>query len=147
MCKLYGSFGVLAMNEIRDTLQRQNLAVLPEPGILWTDAATRLDRSGLNEDKTSTLKGKLAEVNKMEICQMTIFGRVCTHRRNNKAVLELNTTSAEGLEESRCRLGLERSSGRRFLSRREVRNAGGGLVLDIVTHDFFLMILKWFCVL
>ncbi|KAI6754245.1 hypothetical protein HG530_012759 [Fusarium avenaceum] len=72
---LYYFFGVLAMNEIRDALQRHNLAVLPEPGVLWTDTATRLDGCRLNKDKTSTLKGKLAEVNKMEICQVTIFGR------------------------------------------------------------------------
>jgi hypothetical protein len=144
MCELYGSLGILAMNEIRDALQRHNLAVLPKSGVLWTDTATRLDRSGLNKDKTSALQGELAEVNKMKICQVTVFGRVCAHRRNDKAILELNTTGAEGFEESRRRLGLERGSGRRFLGRGEVRNPGGGLVLNIDTHSFFLTILECF---
>jgi hypothetical protein len=68
MCKLNGSFGVLTVDEVCDAFERHNLAVFPKTRVLGTDTPTGLNSSSFNENKTSTLEGKLSEMDKMEIC-------------------------------------------------------------------------------
>jgi hypothetical protein len=68
MSELDGSLGILAMDEVCDTLQRNNLTILPKTRVLRTDPTTRFNGGGLNKDEASTLKSELAKVNKMKIC-------------------------------------------------------------------------------
>lgn len=102
VAQLDASLGSLAVYELDDALQRGDMLVGPQPGVLGADAAASLDGSGLDYGEGGAGLGELAEVDEMVVREDAVLGAVLAHGRDDEAVVQCRAPDLQGLEESGC---------------------------------------------
>ena len=136
----------LAMDVIRDALERGDLAIRPQASVLRGDTAAGLHSSGLHNDKAGAVESELANVDKMPVTYMSVDGTykdrlaavdgdsrglerdsrqptVSTHGAHREPVMQSHASDLEWREEGREVLICERGTDWWALSRGVVRGA------------------------
>lgn len=98
---LDADLGALAVDEVDNSLQRRNLRVLPQTGVLGRDAAAGLNGRGLDDDEAGAVKRQLAQVHQVVVSQVAIVGAVLAHGGHHNAVVQLEGADLDGLEQRR----------------------------------------------
>lgn len=124
--ELDAGLAALAVDEVDDLLERRDLRVGPEPGVLGRDAPAGLDGRSLDNNQPGTGEGELAEVDEVEVRQVAVVGAVGAHGRHDEAVVQLHAARLVGLEERRGRCQVQGRAGGRILRRGEVWRARSG---------------------
>jgi hypothetical protein len=80
MCELYTDLGPLSMTKLDYPLQRGDVGIGPYSVVFRRDAAFGSDGGGLDADGACPVFGEGAEVDEVEVGDVTVAGTVLAHR-------------------------------------------------------------------
>lgn len=89
----------LGVDEICHALDGGNLGVLPEARVFRGDAAVGGHGGGFDDGEGGAVEGVLPQVDKVEVGQVAVGGRVHAHGGDGEAVLEGEAADGEGGED------------------------------------------------
>jgi hypothetical protein len=98
---LHAGHGALGLYEFDDAREKFNMRVLPDSEILGADASFGRNRGRLGEYQARASHGPAPEVNQVPVVGETVLARVLSHRGNDDAALQGDTTNRKRVKKLR----------------------------------------------